>query len=1014
MSKYNIILAAGKPFMLESSQMIRTLFFEGKLLEWLLLALDCEEQKKTILVTGESLNMPIEYSSLVVIKENNLWNVTGSAYSLMLALESINIIDNDEVIISYGDILVRPEAISKIESIKSDCVIAYSSYTYIKSDQRIENVYIQNSILRKAGYNLPSYLASGQFSGLIKISSDLARLLKDFLFNNSEEIKNFTIIDIIEWIRCQDVLIQAVDIQGQWAEIDHSKSIVEFIFGTKAETLERLRPVIKNAQIIDQIAFTFKEWKENPEKFISAIQEKYKNIDIIIRSSARTEDSFNSSNAGAYSSLLNIKSNGNIKNSINQVFDSYGHPQLDDQILIQEMLKNVSCSGVVFTRGLKNHSPYYVINYDTSGSTESITSGWGLEAKTLYIYKKCVNEYIPKQFLSLINSLRELEFLLSYDALDVEFAYTFDQQLYILQVRPIVCEDRYDEFDNDIKHIISENIEVWNKLEKRAEAMMKGDKPIFGIMPDWNPAEIIGVNPHALSLSLYNSLIMDETWATQRAEFGYKDVRPKKLLQQFLGKPYVDVRASFNSFIPENVSDEGTKILVDYYTSSLIRNPNLHDKIEFEIVPTCYGPAFDLWRMKLQAETRLTKEQLDQLEKGLKLISCHAINSIDLYLETISHLEKRIEIHQNKAVDEIDIFDIRNIIDECRIFGTLPFAHLARCGFIAVSFLKEAVEKSWLSESAYSSFMNNISTVSKKFSDDIGKVIARELDIETFVQKYGHLRPGTYEITSESYQENVEKYIVPLIESNRADGFPKKVEDNNEWNAEKYNLFEKLRSIGLNYTNDVLEHFLIKSIEGREYAKFIFTKELSLALNWIKIIGERLSLSSAELSHLSIGELELSFNLGQLQKEYLIRRINENKKNILVATKCELPALLYSQEQFEVFEIHANIPNYIGKNVVVAEILYLDSFITVLDDVQLQGKVIMIDQADPGYDWLFGQKIAGLITMYGGVNSHMAIRSAELNLTAAIGAGEIIFNQTKQAKFIELNPCDKTIRILSN
>ena len=72
-------------------------------------------------------------------------------------------------------------------------------------------------------------------------------------------------------------------------------------------------------------------------------------------------------------------------------------------------------------------------------------------------------------------------------------------------------------------------------------------------MPDWNPAEIIGTNPGKLSESLYRYVIMDETWATQRAEYGYREVRPQPLLVSFAGKPYVDVRASFNSFLPNDL-----------------------------------------------------------------------------------------------------------------------------------------------------------------------------------------------------------------------------------------------------------------------------------------------------------------------------------------------------------------------------------------------------------------------------------------------------------------------------
>ena len=55
----------------------------------------------------------------------------------------------------------------------------------------------------------------------------------------------------------------------------------------------------------------------------------------------------------------------------------------------------------------------------------------------------------------------------------------------------------------------------------------------------------------------------------------------------------------------------------------------------------------------------------------------------------------------------------------------------------------------------------------------------------------------------------------------------------------------------------------------------------------------------------------------------------------------------------------------------------------------LAGAIVCIPGADPGYDWIFSQGIAGLITAFGGANSHMAIRAAELGIPAVIGAGEI-------------------------
>ena len=69
----------------------------------------------------------------------------------------------------------------------------------------------------------------------------------------------------------------------------------------------------------------------------------------------------------------------------------------------------------------------------------------------------------------------------------------------------------------------------------------------------------------------------------------------------------------------------------------------------------------------------------------------------------------------------------------------------------------------------------------------------------------------------------------------------------------------------------------------------------------------------------------------------------------------------------------------------------------------------MIENADPGFDWIFGHKIKGLVTKYGGVNSHMAIRCAELEIPAAIGCGEKKFESLKEFKLICLDCSSSSI-----
>jgi hypothetical protein len=73
-------------------------------------------------------------------------------------------------------------------------------------------------------------------------------------------------------------------------------------------------------------------------------------------------------------------------------------------------------------------------------------------------------------------------------------------------------------------------------------------------MPDWNPAEIVGIRPEAsMALSLYREWITDAIWAYQRHNYGYRNLRSFPLMPHFFGLPYIDVRLSFNSFIPADL-----------------------------------------------------------------------------------------------------------------------------------------------------------------------------------------------------------------------------------------------------------------------------------------------------------------------------------------------------------------------------------------------------------------------------------------------------------------------------
>jgi len=61
---------------------------------------------------------------------------------------------------------------------------------------------------------------------------------------------------------------------------------------------------------------------------------------------------------------------------------------------------------------------------------------------------------------------------------------------------------------------------------------------------------------------------------------------------------------------------------------------------------------------------------------------------------------------------------------------------------------------------------------------------------------------------------------------------------------------------------------------------------------------------------------------------------------------------------------------------------------------------------------IFSHHIAGFITLYGGVNSHMAIRASELGIPAVIGAGEVLYRRWKNSRLLALDCANHQVMIL--
>jgi glutamine kinase len=786
---------------------------------------------------------------------------------------------------------------------------------------------------------------------------------------------------------------------------------------SKAKILLYLESKVTLFKIPKLLNFNVSVLKKNFSIIFNKIQSTFKDSMIVLRSSASDEDGKFNSAAGTYDSVLNVPANNqdNILAAMDTVIASYEKKRSilkGDQVIIQKMVQNVNMSGVIFTHDLNTGAPYYVINYDDqSGLTNTVTSGSGQYSnRTLYVHRNKTNKIRSVRFLKLLKAVKELEKVMNNKFLDIEFVLDKDLTPFLLQVRIITTKTKWNLVDNKK---VNEALEAVDSLVSQRFKRLKnvyGKTTVLGQMPDWNPVEMIGRTPRALSLSLYQTLITDHAWSSAREIMGYAIPKDQSLMVTLAGQPFIDTRLSFHSFLPSSTSPETSEKIVNHWLKHLSNSPQLHDKVEFDIAITAYSFDIDKRIQNLIGDSLNEEEKEDfkkvHLEQTRRLIKGEDKGSINNAMSKIEILNKK----QLKNKDNKILFDISllpKMMLDCIQFGTIPFAILARHGFIAITILHSLQNVGIITKEESESFMKSIQTVASDLVNDINALQLGKLKKTQFQERYGHLRPGTYDIMSLRYDQ-----MIGLSEGGPLElpKHKKKIFSFSKEQNQKIDMLLKKNGFNVFKVKD-LENYIREAIIGREYSKFVFTRSISDMLELIANFAKKNKLSKEQISHVSLNSI-LNIVKDTSRKnirDKLLKVYKDEEEKHKISNIIRLPQVLVDTAGVYVVPFQVSRPNFITEKKVTAEILIIQSEIS---GPSLNGKIIVIEGADPGFDWIFSQKIAGLITKYGGVNSHMAIRCAEFGLPAAIGCGEQRYEKIIRSKKINLDCANDMINII--
>ena len=694
------------------------------------------------------------------------------------------------------------------------------------------------------------------------------------------------------------------------------------------------------------IQFDVGSWVEDPEGVYNQIVEANDLGNLVaVRSCALLEDEAPNIPPGQFRSVLNVKRRNreDISKAINTVASSYQNHNgsasihVDSLIIVQSFVAHARISGVA--RFVRDPTGYVEVDFDdVSTRTDTITNGSAHRRFHLRTDGPELNapwEVLRRAHRVIMPFMPQASF--------VEFAIDSAGNLYLFQIR----NDRRELVNNfDAKRSRGERDRIFREMT----TVLRRDGPLSN-MADWNPAEMLGKFPNPLDISLYQKLLLDDAWQLGRATLGWNTPKDTRLLVTIAGRPYISLRKSLESLLPNEISERMKVKLINDRLMKIQDHPSHHDKIEFEIIWSASAHSLQELKDELcqrgfdQTEVAELHDSLSDLTHRTLVELSENIDRDELLAKELIEFLCSLTGETNRTTEPKATFErIALLIDKTITLGAVPFSRQARAAFMLKYIIDYLLKQGAISASEVDNWFRALGSVASRVSTAIQSLQSGEISRELFNSEFGHLRPGTYNILASRYDETDE-----LIGSEIR--FSPKVQENYEHNFPQSSEAEKiLNRIKPGLTQLQFWALAAKAIRSREELKFQYSKAVSSILRQLDFVAAHSGLSKEELSFLTIDAIQELLHKSTDWKMFTStakEQIIVGKRNREEQKRIRTPDVIFVESDLSVVADLVTQPTYIGSGTIRGEQVRLTTNSRLSE--RIDGKIILLQSADPGF-----------------------------------------------------------------